>query len=81
MLLDGDFDRGNACRAVTSILQPASLVYEFPKHQNGVPINVFLAKIGGAVFTFKYTLAGDHRTLITYFSESTIKEQILAGGG
>ena len=58
---------------------PFSLVYQFPEHQNGVPINVFLAKIGGAVFTFKYTLAGDHRTLITYLSESTIKQQLLAG--
>jgi hypothetical protein len=49
-------------------------------HPKGVPIDVFLAKFGGAVFTFKYTLGGHQRTLITYLPESTIKGQLLAGG-
>jgi len=57
-----------------------SLVYEFPGHSMGMPIDAFFAKFGGAVFTFRYTHAGDHRTLISYLSESTIKEQLLAGG-
>lgn len=57
-----------------------SLVYEFPGHSDGMPISAFFAKFGGAVFTFRYTHAGGHRTLISYLSESTIKEQLLAGG-
>jgi hypothetical protein len=59
---------------------PFSLVYKLPEHQNGVPIDAFLAKIGGALFTFKYALGGHQRTLITYLPESTIKGQLLAGG-
>jgi len=52
-----------------------SLVYEFPKRSNGMPMNFFLAKFGGAIFTFRYTYAGKQRVLITYFSASMIKAQ------
>jgi hypothetical protein len=45
-----------------------------------VPIDVFLAKFGGALFTFKYALGGQQRTVITYLSESRIKRRLLAGG-
>jgi hypothetical protein len=55
---------------------PFSLVYDLPKNENGLPIDVFLATIGGAVFTFKYTLAGQDRTLITYLSYSAIEKQL-----
>ena len=53
-----------------------SLVYAFPGHSNGMPTSAFLAKFGGAVFAFKYTHAGSRRTLISYLSESKIKEQL-----
>ena len=56
-----------------------SLVYRLPEHPNGVPIDAFLAKIGGMVFTFKYTLGGKQRTLITHLPEATIKGQVASG--
>jgi hypothetical protein len=59
---------------------PFSLVYDLPKNEKGLSIDVFLATIGGAVFTFKYKVAGHARTLITYLSYLAIKKQLTGLG-
>lgn len=53
------------------------LVYEFRGTE--IPMD-HAAKFGGTVLTFRYTLAGHHRTSVIYLSESSIKEQLLGGG-
>lgn len=55
---------------------PFSLIYKLPKHPKGVAINAFLAQIGGMLFTFKYTLGGREKTLITYLPEAVIRGSV-----
>ena len=57
-----------------------SLIYRLPEHPSGVPVDAFLAKNGGMIFTFKYILGGKQRTLITYIPEATLKGQQRASG-
>jgi hypothetical protein len=44
--------------------------------QTGMSAEEFLAKYGGMIFRFRYTMPGVQRTLIEYFSPSRLKAQL-----
>jgi hypothetical protein len=45
--------------------------------QTGMPAEEFLAKYGGMIFRFRYTMPGGQRSLIEYFSPSRLKAQLV----
>jgi hypothetical protein len=58
-----------------------TLEYGFPPdtsgQQSGMPAKEFLSKYGGMIFKFRYTMPGVQRTLIEYFSPSSLKAQLV----